>query len=138
MSKGKSELSKDLEKVDVAMGHVPSSLPISETGPIGFSSVLELGKLDLKTVAAKEFLRIAVANALLMDRKQLDYGPHNIRKGGVFGCVLRASDKFERLFNLYNKRKAKAINESIEDTFRDISSYMIIAIMLERGTWPSE
>jgi hypothetical protein len=94
--------------------------------------------LGIETEAAKEFATIALENILLMDRKQKDYGPHNIRKGGVFGCVLRASDKFERLFNLFNQgRRKRAINESIEDTYRDISNYMIIAMMLERGKWPS-
>lgn len=101
--------------------------------------VVDLDKLALKTQHAKEFLRFALANALLMDRKQQDYGPRNISKGGTFGCVLRASDKFERLFTLYQSgRRKRAINESIEDTFRDISNYMIIALMVEGGKWANE
>lgn len=94
--------------------------------------------LDLKTAAAKTFLRIALENVILMDHKQLDYGSHNIRKGGIFGCILRASDKFERLFNLFNNRRRKATNESIRDSLRDISNYMIIAVMLDNGEWPNE
>lgn len=98
--------------------------------------VCEVYKIE--TVAAKEFLRIALENVVLMDRKQKDYGPNNIRKGGVFGCILRASDKFERLFHLYNNKRRKAVNESIRDSLRDISNYMIIAVMLEDGKWPKE
>lgn len=94
--------------------------------------------LDLKTVAGKVFLRIALENVVLMDKKQQDYGSHNIRKGGIFGCILRASDKFERLFNLFNNRRRVAVNESIRDSLRDISNYMIIAVMLDNKEWPSE
>lgn len=95
-------------------------------------------RLGIKTQAARNFVIIALANAQLMDRKQQDYGSRNITKGGVFGCILRASDKFERLFNLYNKRRAKAVNEPIIDSFRDVGNYMIIALMLENGRWPNE
>jgi hypothetical protein len=94
--------------------------------------------LGIKTHAAKTFLRIALENAILMDRKQLDYGPRNISKGGIFGCLLRASDKFERLFHLFESNRKRAVNESIEDSFRGISNYMIIAIMLSNKEWPSE
>lgn len=94
--------------------------------------------MDLKTTAGRVFLRIALENTLLMDKKQQDYGSHNIRKGGIFGCVLRASDKFERLFNLFNNRRRVAVNESIRDSLRDISNYMIIAVMLDNNEWPSE
>jgi len=95
-------------------------------------------KLGIETSAARLFLAIALENVLLMDAKQKDYGSANIRKGGTFGCVLRSSDKFERLFNLFNNRRRKAVNESIIDSFRDISNYMNIAIMLEKGQWPNE
>ncbi len=94
--------------------------------------------LQLQTPAARIFLRIALENTILMDKKQQDYGSRNITKGGIFGCVLRASDKFERLFNLFEKRKARAINESIEDNFRDVSNYMNIAIMLKNHEWPND
>ena len=91
----------------------------------------------VNTVSA-DFLRIALENTLLFDRKQSDYGPHNIRKGGIFGCILRSSDKFERLFHLFNNKRRKATNESIRDSLRDISNYMIIAVMLDNKQWPKE
>lgn len=94
--------------------------------------------LGIKTAAAQVFLEHALENVLLMDAKQLDYGSRNITKGGTFGCVLRASDKFERLFNLFTKKRNRPVNESVQDSFRDISNYMVIAIMLEKGEWPKE
>lgn len=115
----KSTLTDDLKKVDEWLLTVNNGL-------------------GLQTQAAREFTRISLANALLMDRKQLDYGPENISKFGTFGVVVRMTDKFERLRELFNKggRRRKAINESIEDTFRDVSNYAIIALMVERGLWP--
>lgn len=94
--------------------------------------------LGLKTEAAKEFLKIALENTLLMDGKQSDYGSKNISSFGTFGVVVRMNDKFERIKNLFNKKKRRAVNESIHDSFRDISNYAIIALMLEKGLWPNE
>jgi len=94
--------------------------------------------MNIKTSAGKTFVRFALANALLMERKQLDYGPKNMSAFGSFGAVVRMSDKIERLKHLYTikGRKKKTINESIIDTFRDSSNYGIIASMLELGQWP--
>lgn len=94
--------------------------------------------LGLKTQAGKEFLKIALENAILMDKKQQDYGSKNISGFGVFGVVVRMNDKFERIKNLFGNRRKRAVNESIRDSFRDISNYAIIALMLESGKWPDE
>lgn len=95
-------------------------------------------KLGIETAAAREFFRISLHNLKLFDNKQKDYGSNNISKFGAHGCVIRMSDKFERLCNLYKNKRKRPINESIEDTFRDLSNYAIIALMCEKGTWPSE
>ncbi len=96
-------------------------------------------KLGITTHAAREHLRIAMANAILMNRKQLDYGPRNISSFGVFGIIVRMNDKMERLKTLIGKgRKRRAHNESIADTLRDISNYATIALILDEGRWPSE
>lgn len=95
--------------------------------------------LGLKTAASKEFIRVALANAILMDEKQQDYGPGNIAGFGTFGVLVRMNDKVERLKNLFGKgRKRRAINESIEDTLRDIGNYAVIALQLELERWPNE
>jgi len=94
--------------------------------------------LQLKTSAAKTFLRYALANALLFDRKHTDYGPTNISGFGTFGVIVRMNDKHERLKTLFAKKKRrKAVNESVEDTLRDISNYAIIACIVEKGEWPA-
>lgn len=96
-------------------------------------------RLGLKTQAAKEFLNIALENVILMDKKQQDYGSKNISDFGLLGVVIRMNDKFQRIKNLLsgNKRKA-SVNESIRDTFRDVSNYAIIALLLDSKKWPSE
>ena len=120
-----NDLRKDLEKVN-SIGQ----LPIDEV----------CKALEIDTDAGKTFVRFCLANAMLMNRKQKDYGPRNISQGGTYGCLIRMSDKISRIFNLYNKQgcKRRAINESIEDSFRDIANYSIIALMVENNQWPMQ
>lgn len=92
----------------------------------------------IETAAGREFLIIALENAVLMDRKQRDYGSKNISGYGMFGVVVRMSDKFERIKNLFNNKRKKAVNESIRDSLKDISNYAIIALMIESGKWPEK
>ncbi len=94
--------------------------------------------LKIDTMAGKEFVKYALANCLLFERKQLDYGPRNISGFGTFGIIVRANDKFERLKHLFTKRNKRVKNETVEDTLRDIGNYAIIAQILERGEWPLE
>ncbi len=121
-------LKTDLETVDAA-----TSLTTGGIVDIAHTA------LHLKTKAAKEFLRVAMANAILMDRKQQDYGPGNISSFGMFGVVVRMNDKMERLKTLLGKgKRRRASNEPITDTFRDISNYGSIALMLDLERWPNE
>lgn len=68
----------------------------------------------------------------LMISKQKDYGPGNIMSFGEFGVLVRANDKMERLKNLLTKKRDPS-NESIEDTWKDLANYGIIALMVRRG-----
>lgn len=95
-------------------------------------------QLGLETAAGRQFLTFALENVLLMDKKQIDYGSRNISGFGTFGVVVRMNDKFERIKNLFNNKRKAAVNESIRDSFRDISNYAIIALMLDTGKWPNE
>lgn len=95
-------------------------------------------EVGVKTMAGKIALQIALENVILLDRKQQDYGPKNVSGFGTFGVVVRMNDKFERIKHLFNNRRRRAVNESILDSFRDISNYAIIAVMLEKKVWPSE
>lgn len=56
--------------------------------------------LELKTHAGREALLLALENVKLLDNKQQDYGSRNISKHGVFGILVRMSDKLERIQNL--------------------------------------
>lgn len=125
----KNELKTDLETV---------SKTLSPQGEILTQVICESLKID--TNAGREFVHYALANALLMNRKQHDYGPGNIAKFGSAGCIMRMSDKLERLCNLFNikGRKKVALNESIADSLRDLSNYGIIAQMCDDGKWPKE
>jgi hypothetical protein len=76
----------------------------------------------------------------LLITKQKDYGPGNINHafgGPINGILVRIGDKFERLKNLYRHGK-KPEHESIEDSFKDMANYAVIALMIERGKWPKE
>lgn len=94
--------------------------------------------LGLKTAAAREALKIALENTILLDQKQQDYGSKNISEFGAYGCIVRMSDKFERMKNLYKNKRRRAVNESIRDSFRDFSNYGTIALMCETGKWPDD
>lgn len=95
-------------------------------------------QLGLVTDASKEFLRFQLANTLLFDRKQRDYGSKNISAFGFFGVVVRMNDKFERVKNLFIKKRKAAVNESVQDSLRDAAVYGVIALMLDMERWPNE
>ena len=81
---------------------------------------------------------IALEMAALLAKKQVDYGPDNINNafgGPINGLLVRMGDKFERLKHLYSTG-TKPNFEAIEDSFKDLANYAIIAIMVERGVWP--
>ncbi len=69
----------------------------------------------------------------LMINKQRDYGHRNIMDFGEYGVLVRANDKIARLKNLLGKKEPK--NEAIEDSWRDLANYAIIALMLRKGTF---
>jgi len=74
----------------------------------------------------------------LLITKQADYGPGNINNafgGPINGLLVRIGDKFERLKNLF-KNGSQPKYESIEDSFKDMANYAVIALMIQRGTWP--
>ena len=75
--------------------------------------------------------KLAEEVAELIISKQHDYGHGNILAFGEFGVLVRASDKLERLKNLHRLGDCPE-NETVEDTWRDLAGYAIIALMLER------
>lgn len=79
----------------------------------------------------------AIATELvdLLCRKQQDYGPGNIAAFGERGVIVRMNDKMERLKRLVWESKAPA-NEAVEDSYKDLANYSLIALMVRRGVWP--
>ena len=74
----------------------------------------------------------------LLISKQNDYGPKNISDapgGPLNGLLVRMFDKMSRMVNLVYIRKAKAENEPLEDSFKDMANYGIIGLLVLRDKW---
>lgn len=83
--------------------------------------------------------RIQRENLALMVKKNTDYSGNrgdNITRTGLYGVSVRLLDKVERLLNLTDPANKKKPNfESIRDTFKDVSNYGLIGMLLESGEW---
>ena len=95
---------------------------------------------------AKEFKRIQEEQYETFCQKQMDYGPSNISMGTGVGdrlnvklattaLVVRINDKIQRLLNLVVTNDREAQNEPVEDAFKDLSVYGIIAQIVKNGKW---
>lgn len=73
----------------------------------------------------------------LLISKHEDYGPKNISDspgGPINGLLVRMHDKMARLKNLqYNNVNAR--HEPIEDSYKDLANYAVIALMVLRDKW---
>lgn len=95
----------------------------------------------------KEFQKIQIEQYSLFCKKMLSYGKNNISMGGnlknkedkylsLTSIWIRCSDKINRLKNLLiNKNDNPLDNESIEDSWKDLANYGIIALLVERNKW---
>lgn len=106
--------------------------------------VNEVEKLYPETTA--EFKRIQREQYELFCAKQLNYGPSNISLGStsedprdiklsITGIWFRINDKINRLKQLVLLNVNDAVNESVHDTFMDLSNYSIISIILLNKKW---
>ncbi len=95
---------------------------------------------------AKEFKHIQDEQYETFCKKQMDYGPSNISMGTGVGeavnkklsttaLVIRINDKIQRLLNLVVSNDRDAQNEPVEDAFKDLSVYGIIAQIVRNGKW---
>ena len=84
----------------------------------------------------------------LFAKKHLDYGMHNVSAGtnlensdeiefAMTGLWYRLSDKINRWKNMIISGR-KAQNESLIDTFQDVTNYGIIAQLVKRGLWKND
>ena len=69
----------------------------------------------------------------LLIKKHIDYGPKNLERFGLYGILIRVSDKLERLINIVERGEALVAEETIEDNLKDIAGYMQNALLLMRG-----
>jgi hypothetical protein len=73
----------------------------------------------------------------LLLKKHKDYGPKNIADapgGALNGLRVRIHDKIARINNLIDNSKTPEY-ESLEDSFKDLANYSIIALLVLRGKW---
>jgi hypothetical protein len=113
----------------------PKARPKSAFGPRDSSSTTEDPVMN-QFVADSWDVIDELGNLLIS--KQRDYGPGNINNaygGPINGLMVRMGDKFERLKNLLASGHTPE-HESIEDSFKDLANYCIIAMMVNRGKWP--
>lgn len=73
-------------------------------------------------------------------RKNNDYSGagkiDNIELGGINGIAIRLFDKACRIMALtINNTKRKVLNETIEDTLKDIANYAEYGVLIRRGQW---
>lgn len=76
----------------------------------------------------------------LLLKKHKDYGPKNISQspgGALNGLRVRMHDKMARINHLIDNG-ATPENESLEDSFADLANYAIIALLVQKGKWPTE
>ena len=95
---------------------------------------------------SNEFKKIQAEQYEVFCKKQMDYGPNNIAMGTGLGSaintklattalVIRINDKVQRLLNLVVSNDRDAQNEPVEDAFKDLSVYGIIAQIVRNGKW---
>lgn len=68
----------------------------------------------------------------IYEAKNTDYGDvfSKIRKElGDWVILVRLSDKLERLKTLLGKREESRVNESIDDTLKDLANYAIMELV---------
>jgi len=97
-------------------------------------------------VMTAEFKRIQQAQYELFCAKQSNYGPDNISMGSTLekeqdrklslqGLFFRINDKINRYKQMIMFGSQDAVGESLDDTFKDISVYGIIAQLVQSGKW---
>ena len=92
------------------------------------------GDLDIQTELGKKCFHALCEAAILLDKKNRDYGPGNISAFGEKGVIVRLNDKIERLTTLvWNDRSPE--HEKVSDTWLDVTNYGIIGLLCHRGEW---
>lgn len=94
----------------------------------------------------KEFKRLMREQYELFCKKQSNYGPDNISLGrdltkeedkklSQMGLFFRMNDKIQRIKQLVVLGSNDNVGESVDDTYKDLSVYGIIAQLVRCGKW---
>ena len=93
-----------------------------------------------------EFKRLMFTQYELFCLKQSNYGPNNISVGtkletaedkklSLTGLWFRMNDKIQRVKQLVVMGSEDNVGESVDDTYKDLSVYAIIAQLVKNGKW---
>jgi hypothetical protein len=108
--------------------HTPAEVSAAYWRNIGAEAVALSGTVTGEILSMDECWKVLCA-------KQYDYGPNNIlrfsRPGLPGGLLVRCWDKVARLLNLRDRGVAPQ-NESLRDSFLDLTNYAAIGLMVER------
>lgn len=116
--------------------HVPPNTKPPLPQGTNFSALGELEvSLNIKTDLGRKALRQAIANVVLLDQKNQDYGSANLKIWGSLGVLVRLGDKISRLNNLLDLRLFGPTiypkNESISVSWADAANYALIGQILD-------
>ena len=94
----------------------------------------------------KEFKRLMREQYETFCKKQSNYGPDSIALGkdltkeqdrslSQMGIWFRMNDKIQRVKQLVVMGSEDNVGESVDDTYKDLSVYAIIAQLVKNGKW---
>ena len=95
--------------------------------------------VDTQTTFELDVQTVAKTLTDLLIRKHKDYGPLNVANapgGALNGLRVRIHDKTARINHLIESG-ADPQNESLQDSFKDLANYAIIALLVLDNRWPS-
>ena len=109
-----------------------------DTNSNPISSSPEFYELPSNPTQFEDDVRIVYDELMsVLIKKHRDYGAKNIADapgGALNGLRVRIHDKTARINNLLDFRR-KAEYESLEDSFKDLANYAIIALLVLRDKW---
>lgn len=94
--------------------------------------VERLRHLELRSFSKEEQLKVKAALRIL------NYLKKNEHRLSTLEAVDQLDQSVVLLEKLFARKRRKAFNESMLDTFAGISNYAFIARMVEAGHWPKE
>ena len=139
---GKNKMKEIIKDKPTKSSYKKGDMDKNKNGMMTATSFIEMTYPE----TAKEFQRLQYEQWELFCKKQMDYGPSNIAMGtsldtdeekrlSKIGLIVRINDKVQRLLNLVVTHNREAQNEPVEDAFKDLSVYGIIAQIVKNGKW---